>query len=81
MLYRLMHHAGEYKLNEVLEMTVFDCAIVLGVDQHARPTLPYGRERVDENENVTTKLNTPTAVMVDPDLLASMNDIEFAPPL
>lgn len=44
MLFRMMWHAGRYRIPDVLEMTVFDCALALGVDQRRKPNRPQGAQ-------------------------------------
>lgn len=77
MLFRLLWHAGRYRIPEVLDMTVLDCAIALGVDQIHKPNRPFGAPADPEPAmSVNERLKTPTGVMVDPGLLASA--MEFA---
>lgn len=78
MLFRLLWHAGEYRIPDILDMTVFDCAIALGVDQNANRNTPYGHVRADTNATVAERLATPGSVMVmSPEMLAAA--MTFAP--
>lgn len=82
MLYRLLWHAGRYRIPDVHEMTVLECAIALGVDQHARRNKPFGMaKREDQTEDLSSRMTRPTEViLMDPaQLMVVMNAGTAAP--
>ncbi len=81
MLYRLLWHAGRYRIPDVLEMTVLECAIALGVDQTHKANVPYGQVREDTSASVEEAMFRASDVLImDPAQLQGVLAFQVAQP-